>query len=115
MLVAQELILFHRSLRENIAYARPDASIDDVRAAAIKAQVDGVATALDSVSEKAIQQALTALTHGRTAIMIAHWLSTILDADRILVFGKGAIAEQGARTADQAQKRHLCQAIYVAN
>jgi len=139
-LVPQDPILFHRSLRENIAYAKPHATHAEIYAAAKKAHIenfilslpdqydtlvgergvklsggerqriaiarailadrpililDEATSSLDSESERAIQDALHTLTHGRTSIMIAHRLSTILDSDRILVFESGKIIEEG--------------------
>ncbi len=139
-LVPQEPILFHRAISENIAYARPQASLEDIRRAAERAHIDAfiqslperydtfvgergvklsggerqrvaiaralladrpilildeATSSLDSVSEKSIQLALHTLIQGRTSIMVAHRLSTILDADRILVFDHGKIVEQG--------------------
>ncbi len=147
-LVPQDPILFHRSLRENIAYARPDAPLEAIRAAASHAHIDAfimslpdgydtmvgergvklsggerqrvaiarailanrpillldeATSSLDSTSEKAIQEALHTLIQGRTSIMVAHRLSTILDADRILVFDKGKIVEEGTHAELLAQ------------
>ncbi|MDP3447550.1 MAG: ABC transporter ATP-binding protein, partial [Eubacteriales bacterium] len=52
-------------------------------------------SSLDSISENAIQNALESVMVGRTSIVIAHRLSTVLAADRILVMKDGVIAEQG--------------------
>ena len=139
-LVPQEPILFHRSLADNIAYGRPDASRREIEEAArlanahefISAQAKGYATpvgergiklsggerqrvalaraflanapvlvldeatsSLDSVSEAAIQEAMERLMMGRTSIVIAHRLSTVRMLDRILVFDRGQIVEEG--------------------
>jgi ATP-binding cassette subfamily B protein len=139
-LVPQEPILFHRSLAENIAYGRPDASPREIEAAAslanahefISRQPKGYATlvgergvklsggerqrvalaraflanapilvldeatsSLDAESEAAIQDATGRLMAGRTAIVIAHRLSTVRILDRILVFDHGRIVEEG--------------------
>ena len=139
-LVPQEPILFHRTLAENIAYARPGASRSEIEAAAAQAYahdfisqlpqgyetlvgergvklsggerqrvaiarailadrpiliLDEATSSLDSESEHAIQRALQQLMEGRTTFVIAHRLSTIRNVDRILVFEKGQIVEQG--------------------
>nr|WP_321574018.1 ABC transporter ATP-binding protein [Geminicoccus harenae] len=143
--VQQEPILFHRSLFENIAYARWEAGVpiglDEVRAAAALANADefimrlpkGYATtvgergvklsggerqrvalaraffadapilildeatsSLDSESEALVQDAMERLMEGRTAIIIAHRLSTVRAVDRILVFEGGRIVEDGS-------------------
>jgi ATP-binding cassette, subfamily B, bacterial len=139
-LVAQEPVLFHRSLAENIAYARAGASMREIQAAArlanahefIARQPKGYATlvgergvklsggerqrvalarafladapilildeatsSLDAESEAAIQEAMTRLMAGRTAIVIAHRLSTVRMLDRILVFDGGRVVEEG--------------------
>ena len=139
-LVPQEPILFHRSLAENIAYARPGATLREIETAArlanahdfINRQPKGYATLvgergvklsggerqrialaraflantpvlildeatsnLDSESEALIQEAMERLMANRTAIVIAHRLSTVRMLDRILVFDNGSIAEEG--------------------
>ena len=58
--------------------------------------LDEATSQLDSVTEYKIQQALTALMQEKTAIVIAHRLSTLLHMDRILVFARGKIVEDGA-------------------
>jgi ATP-binding cassette subfamily B protein len=139
-IVQQEPILFHRSLAENIAYARPGASMAAIEQAARLANahefilrlpkgygtlvgergvklsggerqrvalarafladapvliLDEATSSLDSESEAAIQQAMERLMKGRTSIVIAHRLSTVRSLDRILVFDRGEIVEQG--------------------
>ena len=139
-IVAQEPILFHRSLAENIAYARPDATPAEIERAAFLANAHGfiarlprgyrtlvgergvklsggerqrvalarafladapilildeATSSLDSESEVLIQQAIERLMLGRTAIVIAHRLSTVRAMDRILVFEDGRIVEDG--------------------
>jgi ATP-binding cassette subfamily B protein len=140
-LVAQDPILFHRSLAENIAYGRASATMAEIEQAArlanahdfIARQAKGYATlvgergvklsggerqrvalarafladapilildeatsSLDSESEALIQEAMERLIAGRTAIVIAHRLSTVRMLDRILVFEQGVVAEQGS-------------------
>ncbi|HEY7801937.1 MAG TPA: ABC transporter ATP-binding protein [Dehalococcoidia bacterium] len=138
--VTQEPYLFHATIRDNIRYARPDASDDDVRRAAHAAYIDEFVDALpygyetivgergyrlsggekqrvaiaravlkdppilildeatsslDSHSERIIQLALDELSRGRTTLIIAHRLSTVLQADVIFVVDAGRIVEQG--------------------
>ncbi len=138
--VAQEPMLFHRSIRENIAYGRPGASDAEVERAAREANawefierlpdgldtevgergvklsggqrqrvaiarailmdapilvLDEATSALDSESERLIQDALENLMRGRTAIVVAHRLSTVASLDRIVVLSHGAIVEDG--------------------
>jgi ATP-binding cassette, subfamily B, bacterial len=140
-LVPQDPALFHRSLRENIAYANPDASDDAVRAAAKRASaldfigrlprgldtpvgergvklsggerqrvalarafladthiliLDEATSSLDTETERDVQDAMRRLAKDRTTILIAHRLSTVREADRILVFDQGRIVEQGS-------------------
>lgn len=139
-LVPQDPVIFAASVRDNVRYARPDASDADVIAAckaafamefieqmpegldaylgergvrlsggqkqriaiarAILADrpillLDEATSALDSNSEQAVQQALEVLMKNRTTLMIAHRLSTVVNADRILVLQQGKIVASG--------------------
>lgn len=139
-LVPQEPVLFHRSLAENIAYARPGATMQDIRDAAARAGADdfigrlpkGYATevgergvklsggerqrvaiaraflsaapvlimdeatsSLDSEAEAQVALAAERLMEGRTTLVIAHRLATVERMDRILVFDRGRIVEDG--------------------
>jgi len=142
-LVTQEAYLFSGSVADNIRMGKPDATDDDVIAAArsvgahefISALPDGYDTdvnkrgnrlsagqrqlvsfcrafianprvlildeataSLDIPSERLIQRGLTTLLAGRTAIIIAHRLSTVAIADRVLVMDGGRIIEDGPTT-----------------
>jgi ATP-binding cassette subfamily B protein len=57
---------------------------------------DEATSALDSKSEKAIQAELDRIAEGRTTLVIAHRLSTVMDADQILVMDHGRIVERGS-------------------
>jgi ATP-binding cassette, subfamily B, bacterial len=139
-MVTQEAHLFHETLAENLRYAKPSATDEELWAALRGAQIaplveslpDGLDTVvgergyrfsggekqrlalarlllkapsvvildeatahLDSESEAAVQQALTTALAGRTALVIAHRLSTVRNADLIVVLDRGRIAEQG--------------------
>jgi ATP-binding cassette, subfamily B, bacterial len=143
-LVPQEPLLFHRSLAENIAYARPEATAAEIEHAAQLANahdfiirqpksyatlvgergvklsggerqrvalaracladapiliLDEATSSLDSESEALIQEAMGRLIVGRTAIVIAHRLSTVRMLDRILVFEQGRVVEEGTHAA----------------
>ncbi len=138
--VTQDAHLFHETIAENLRYAKPDASDDELWEALRGAQIDHVIRALpdgldtvvgergyrfsggekqriaiarlllkapsivildeatahlDSESEAAVQQALTSALTGRTALVIAHRLSTVRAADQILVLDGGTIVQRG--------------------
>jgi ATP-binding cassette subfamily B protein len=57
--------------------------------------LDEATSALDTATEREIQSALEEVTHNRTTLVIAHRLSTVVDADKIIVLQDGAIAEEG--------------------
>jgi ATP-binding cassette, subfamily B, multidrug efflux pump len=78
-----------------------------IRAAVHKPAVlvlDEATSSVDSLSEQLIQQATERITSGRTSIVIAHRLSTVQHADRILVLDKGGIIEQGTHQELLAQE-----------
>ncbi len=138
--VSQETYLFHASIRENLRFAKPDATNEELEQAAEAARIHGVITALpdgydtivgergyrfsggekqriaiartilrnppilildeatsslDTETERLVQEALDRLSEGRTTIAIAHRLSTVRDADQIIVLDHGRIAESG--------------------
>jgi len=70
---------------------------------------DEATSALDSKSEKAIQAELRTIAQNRTTLVIAHRLSTVVDADQILVMDKGRIAERGTHRELLAQNRLYAQ------
>lgn len=138
--VTQDAHLFHDTIGNNLRYARPDASDEDIRDALRGAHIldlidslpDGLDTVvgdrgyrlsggekqriaiarlllkaprvvildeatahLDSESESAVQQALAEALRGRTSLVIAHRLSTVRQADVILVIEEGRVVERG--------------------
>jgi len=139
-MVTQETFLFHASLRDNIIYAKPDATQQELQQACKAANIhdfiaalpegydtivgergyrlsggerqrvaiarvllknprvlvlDEATSHLDSQSEALIQEAMQRARQGRTSIVIAHRLSTVMDADQILVMDQGRLVEQG--------------------
>ena len=60
--------------------------------------LDEATSALDNKSEKVVQRALDKLMEGRTTIVIAHRLSTVMDADKILVINDGQVVEEGTHS-----------------
>jgi len=66
--------------------------------------LDEATSALDTESERHVQSALTELMHGRTTLVIAHRLSTVMDADLIHVINQGELVESGSHTELIAQE-----------
>ncbi|NNH73336.1 ABC transporter ATP-binding protein [Nocardia uniformis] len=138
--VPQDPAMFHRTLRENLRFARPDATDAEIRRAAKAAHVlefadslpegldtlvgergvklsggqrqrvalarailrdapilvlDEATSALDSEGELLVQQALWELMEGRTALVVAHRLSTVASMDQLIVLDHGTIVEHG--------------------
>ncbi|MBV8061534.1 MAG: ATP-binding cassette domain-containing protein [Alphaproteobacteria bacterium] len=73
--------------------------------------LDEATSALDNESERAVQAALKRLQIGRTTIVVAHRLSTIVDADQIVVLERGAVVEQGTHT-ELLEKRGVYARLY---
>ena len=73
--------------------------------------LDEATSALDNESERAVQAALKRLQQGRTTIVVAHRLSTIVDADQIIVLERGKVMEQGAH-AELLAKRGVYARLY---
>jgi len=142
--VSQETYLLHTTVRENLRYAKPEATDAEIENAARAAQVhdliaglpdgydtvvgsrghrfsggekqriaiartllrdpkvlvlDEATSALDTETERAVQRAFDALADGRTTITIAHRLSTVRDADQIVVIDHGRAIESGTHTS----------------
>lgn len=73
--------------------------------------LDEATSALDSESERAVSTALEKASRGRTTVMIAHKLSTVVNADNIVVLNKGVIVEQGTHTELANLNGHYCRLL----
>jgi ATP-binding cassette subfamily B protein len=74
--------------------------------------LDEATSSLDSESEALIQQAMERLMKGRTSIVIAHRLSTVRSLDRILVFDRGEIVEQGTHAGLAARAGGIYRGLF---
>lgn len=153
-IVPQDTVLFNESIRYNIHYGRPDATTEEVIAAAKAASLhdfieslpakyetkvgerglklsggekqrvaiarallknpailvfDEATSALDSATESAIQKQVEFAAQGRTTLIIAHRLSTVMKADQILVMKNGKIAESGTHSELLQHSGHYLQ------
>ncbi|ORY00236.1 multidrug resistance protein [Clohesyomyces aquaticus] len=73
--------------------------------------LDEATSALDTEAERAVSTALDKASRGRTTLMIAHKLSTVVNADNIVVLGKGVIVEQGTHAELLARGGHYCRLL----
>jgi subfamily B ATP-binding cassette protein MsbA len=161
-IVAQDTVLFHDTVRANIAYALPSAAAEDIDRAARAANahefiehlpegydtvlgeratrlsggqrqrlaiarailrdppiliLDEATSALDSESERLVQEAMEKLLRGRTVFVIAHRLSTVRNADQIVVLQDGRIVQRGTHDellAEGGLYRHLYRLQFAA-
>ncbi|MBL8723660.1 MAG: ABC transporter ATP-binding protein [Planctomycetes bacterium] len=99
---------FSQGQRQLLAFARALVTDPDVLV------LDEATASIDSEAEAALQQALRAALHGRTALVVAHRLSTVREADRILVLDQGRIVEAGSHRELVAQRgayHHMLNAL----
>jgi len=100
-LVGERGIKLSGGQRQRIAIARA------ILKAAPILILDEATSSLDSVTEKLIQESLHHLMEGTTTIVVAHRLSTVADMDKILVFHKGRIVEEGTKEELLKHKGHF--------
>ena len=75
---------------------------------------DEATSSLDSLTENSIMKALGQATEGRTSIIIAHRLSTVVNCDKILVVDKGKVVEQGTHTELLSDRQSLYSALWYS-